>query len=153
MSSITDKLNDIKDNVLGIPEHLLTVLKDVLFQKEKGEALRVHSRPESKKEAYAQGYYGVRSNVTLVSVDSTERIINQLCDIHESDKNAWILTEAMTNIAIGSASTRFKRGDSTSSILQNAKPDMNMGMTTYRNGPTGYGYEDRENKLKGEPDY
>jgi len=151
--TLADKIDNLKDNILGIPADMLVHLKDVLFQKEKGESIRVHTRPETKKEAYAQGYYGVRSNVTLVSVDSLERVLNQLCNIPDEDPNAWILTEAMTNIAIGSASTKFRRGESTSQILQNAKPDMNMGMTNIRSGPTGYGFEDKDDPRTKNPSF
>ena len=143
-------VTDAFESILGVPKDMIMHLKDVLFQKEKGESIRVHSRPETKKEAYAQGFYGVRSNVTLVSVDTFELMLNQLTGLTD-----MTLTEAMTKIAIGSASTKFRRGESTSSILQNTKPDVNMGMTNYRGAPTGYGFEDRgSNTAKPqEPDY
>ncbi len=136
MSKIKDVLSDTKEFVIKSIEDAVQ-LKDVLFQKEKGEALKRGSTPRDEYEAAALGIFEAQANAVLNAIKALEKDINWLCNLEDNS-----LSEFADNLFRGTGSRKGRRLELTLQTVSDIKPDVNMGMTNIRPQPAHYGYED-----------
>jgi hypothetical protein len=107
----------------------LKSLEGVFFKKEKGEALRRLSTPQSEKEASALGYFEVLSNVTGNAVKAVEVYLNILAAGHNGDPDIlkdYTLSHLIDNIFRSSGSRKAERMKLVAETIQEAKPEVTM---------------------------
>ena len=80
-------------------------LKDVLFQKEKGEALKRSSTPRDEEESASLGYFEAETGLTGTFLKSIELDINYLCNLG----NDYSLSHAVDLFFRSTGSRKSKR--------------------------------------------
>lgn len=109
-------------------------IKDVLFQKEKGHALKRASTPRDESESSSLGIFESQANAVLNAIKSLEKDINWICKIEDNS-----LSEFCDNLFRGTGSRKGRRLELTLQTVSDIKPDVNMGMTSYRGPPEFFG--------------
>lgn len=112
--------------------------KDVLFQKEKGDSLKRLSTPRDSEEAASLGDFSAEVNLIGNGIKGIAQTMNFF-----SNTECTTLTDFIDNVFRASASKGFKRGLAIRDIIQNVKPDINMGGTGYRPAPEAISINDR----------
>ncbi len=112
----------------------LTKLKDIYFQKKKGEGLERLSTPRDSEEAASLGDFGATVNLIGNGVKGVARAMNYF-----AGNECNFLSDFVDDVYRSSASKQFKRGLAVRDIIQNVHPDVNVTKGSMPT-PEGFGY-------------
>ena len=97
---VKEKIKDAKEEAFRRTKEL----QNVLLAKKQGEALERVSTPFSSKEALSLGHYEAPTNVMLNALITTERLVNDICDIEGTE-----ISDFSLNISRASANRNANR--------------------------------------------
>lgn len=122
-------MSNKNDNVKIETVEQLTKIKDIIFQKKKGESLERLSTPRDAEEAASLGDFDAMVNLIGNGVKGIARAMNYF-----AGNECNFLSDFVNDVYRSSASKQFKRGTAVRDIIQNVRPDVNMG-SGYRPTP------------------